>query len=189
MRDWAVIAAAVVLAVAVSWSVFQIGRLRSQNAALVSALQAQRQQAQGAGLSPVAPAPSEILHNPGVVTGAQGPPGPAGSPGRDGYPGPQGPPGPGGPSGKPGDTGTAGDPGQPGAPGAAGDPGAIGPGGPPGEPGPTGPPGKDGADGQTGPAGAPPASWTWTDPLGVHYRCTRDTDSPDSAPTYTCSAT
>jgi hypothetical protein len=183
-RDWAFILAAVVLAVAVSWLVFQIGQLRDQNAALAAALQAQRQQAQGAGLSPVAPAPSEILHDPRVVTGPKGDPGPAGPPGRAGNPGPQGPTGPAGPSGRPGVAGAAGEPGQPGAPGVPGGKGDPGPGGPQGEPGPSGPPGKDGSDGREG---APPASWTWTDPLGVRYRCVRDDGSPDSAPTYTCS--
>lgn len=62
---------------------------------------------------------------------------------------------------------------------------------------PPGPPGSDGArgadstvPGPPGPAGAdgqPPAGWTYTDSLGVERSCTRDVDSPDSAPTYACS--
>jgi hypothetical protein len=42
--------------------------------------------------------------------------------------------------------------------------------------------GKDGTDGQ------PPAGWTWTDEAGRTQSCTRDADSPDTAPIYTCSA-
>lgn len=53
---------------------------------------------------------------------------------------------------------------------------------PPGPPGPQGPQGQPGADGK------PPAGWTWTDVLGRRYTCARDPNSPDSAPTYTCTA-
>lgn len=43
--------------------------------------------------------------------------------------------------------------------------------------------------GPTGQQGPPPAAWTWTDPgSGQDMTCTRDTDSPDTAPTYTCAA-
>lgn len=46
-----------------------------------------------------------------------------------------------------------------------------------------------GATGATGPQGAPAASWSWQDPSsGVTETCTRDSGSPDDAPTYTCSA-
>lgn len=58
-----------------------------------------------------------------------------------------------------------------------------------GDKGDTGDKGDKGEQGDQGPAGAdgkPPASWTWTDALGLEHTCTRDKDSPDSAPTYTC---
>lgn len=43
--------------------------------------------------------------------------------------------------------------------------------------------------GATGAQGPPPAAWTWTDPgSGQAMTCTRNTDSPDSAPTYACAA-
>jgi hypothetical protein len=43
--------------------------------------------------------------------------------------------------------------------------------------------------GATGVQGPPPAAWTWTDPgSGQAMTCTRNTDSPDSAPTYACAA-
>ena len=53
---------------------------------------------------------------------------------------------------------------------------------------PAGPPGPTGPQGVQGPAGSPPAGWTWTDTLGRNYTCTRNASSPDSAPTYTCTA-
>jgi collagen triple helix repeat protein len=89
-----------------------------------------------------------------------------GEPGAQGVPGPQG---------LPGSNGRDGIDGQPGAQG------------PQGEPGPAGPRGDTGSTGPQGPAGPPPASWTWTF-LGITYTCTRDTGSPDAAPTYTCSS-
>lgn len=126
-----------------------------------------------------------------------GPPGDIGPVGPPGPPGPTGPTGPTGPQGAPGlvgDTGPAGVPGLPGPvgdqgpagpagePGTPGESGPAGPAGPQGEQGAQGPPGEPGAPGQNG---APPASWTYTDLLGEHT-CSRDADSPDSAPTYTC---
>lgn len=54
--------------------------------------------------------------------------------------------------------------------------------------GPAGPPGEDGQDGVDGADGQPPAGWTWTDAAGREQSCTRDADSPDEAPTYTCTA-
>lgn len=108
--------------------------------------------------------------------GPQGDPGEVGPPGRDGDPGPAGPPGstgPAGPSGPPGPAGSAGDSGPP---------------GPQGDPGPAGVDGQPGAAGADGADGQPPASWTWTDSEGRTQSCARDPDSPDSAPTYTCSA-
>lgn len=93
--------------------------------------------------------------------GDRGPQGEAGPPGRDGGTGATGPAGPTGPTGPPG---------------------------PQGEPGPAGADGQAGADGADGAAGQPPASWTWTDSAGRTQSCTRDPESPDSAPTYTCTA-
>lgn len=46
-----------------------------------------------------------------------------------------------------------------------------------------------GPTGATGPQGPPVASWSWQDPTsGVTETCTRDSGSPDDAPTYTCRA-
>ncbi|MBK1785144.1 hypothetical protein [Prauserella cavernicola] len=61
----------------------------------------------------------------------------------------------------------------------------------------TGNTGADGVDGQSPPClsepnqcrgadGKPVASWTFVDSLGRTQQCTRDTGSPDTAPTYTC---
>lgn len=56
--------------------------------------------------------------------------------------------------------------------------------GPPGAdstvPGPQGDPGPAGVDGQ------PPQSWTYSDPLGFTYTCTRTTPFDPTAPTYRC---
>lgn len=121
--------------------------------------------------------------------------GPRGEPGEAGPVGPPGPAGPSGPAGRPGSPGLPGMPGPTGSPGTAGQPGADGPAGDAGEPGPAGvegdpgpagPAGAPGPTGATGPQGEPPASWTWTDPLGRKQRCARDAGSPDDAPTYSC---
>lgn len=123
------------------------------------------------------------------VVGAQGPQGPAG---------PEGPQGPRGLKGEPGEPGPPGQPGPVGQPGTNGAPGSPGTDGSPGVAGADGTPGKDGSDGPAGPAGPqgppgspgidgkPPASWTYTDTLGIEHTCTREASSPDSAPTYTC---
>lgn len=58
--------------------------------------------------------------------------------------------------------------------------------GPAGPAGPAGQTGADGHDGKDGKDGAPPAGWSYTDALGGQHTCSRDTSSPDSAPTYTC---
>jgi hypothetical protein len=64
-----------------------------------------------------------------------------------------------------------------------------------GKDGEQGPPGKDGADGERGPEGPagppgedgqPPERFTFTDTAGREQTCVRDEDSPDTAPTYTC---
>lgn len=105
-------------------------------------------------------------------------------------PGPVGAAGPAGPQGPPGPPGMSitGPAGPPGSPGAAGV-GATGPAGLPGRDGTNGqdgPTGSAGPPGDPGQDGRPPASWTWTDDKGTTYDCTRDSGSPDSAPTYTC---
>src|SRR5581483_11022131 len=93
-----------------------------------------------------------------------------GEQGPEGAQGPQGPQGP------------AGDPGAPGPQGVAG------PQGPAGQKGDTGAAGAQGPAGPGGPQGAPPASWSWPDPVvpGLIHTCSRDAASPDTAPTYTC---
>lgn len=106
-------------------------------------------------------------------------PGPPGERGSPGPPGPRGDQGPPGPLGEPGESGQAG------AIGMDGQPGAPGPAGPQGEP---GPPGPQGEPGQVGVDGQPPAKWVWVDDAGRQQSCVRDEGSPDSAPTYTCTA-
>lgn len=102
--------------------------------------------------------------------------------GPAGEAGPAGPAGPQGPAGAPGAAGAAGASGAPGAAGAAGAPGS------PGAPGAAGAPGAPGADGADGAPGQPPAGFTFVDGRGRTQTCARDTASPDSAPTYTCTA-
>jgi hypothetical protein len=185
-KDWLFAAALVVVAALIGWTLHQVGVVRAQNDALAAALAVEQRQVQDAGLTPAAPPPSKILDDPGALAGekgdpgdpgAVGPRGPQGPPGPTGNMGPPGPMGPVGPSGVAGATGPAGAAGVDGQPGAAGEPGPVGP---QGERGPAGPAGSDGED------GSPPQSWTWTDPLGIEYRCARDVGSPDEAPTYTC---
>lgn len=75
--------------------------------------------------------------------------------------------------------------------GERGDPGETGPQGERGEPGLQGEPGADstvpGPEGPAGLPGAPPAAWSWPDPLmpNVTHTCTRS-GGTDEAPTYTC---
>jgi type II secretory pathway pseudopilin PulG len=183
-RDWAYLAGIVAAAVVIGWVLFRIGQQSAQVDALATALQTEQQQAQDAGLTPAAPAPSDILDDPKVVTGERGEPGP---PGPQGPPGPTGNMGPVGPMGPPGVAGSPGPAGLDGAAGEQGPQGEPGPAGPQGEPGPAGPAGPAGADGVDGRDGEPPASWTWTDRLGQQHECVRDAGSPDDAPTYTCS--
>lgn len=178
-KDWLFVLALVLGAVLLGWTLHQVGVVRAQNDALVAALATEQRQAQDAGLTPAAPAPSEILDDPAAIVGERGEPGstgprgPAGPTGNMGPPGPMGPLGPSGPAGADGQDGV----GDPGPAGSAGEPG---PAGPQGEPGPAG---QDGDDGE------PPASWKWTDSDGAEYECGRDVDSPDGAPTYTCQRT
>lgn len=125
----------------------------------------------------------ELGGTPEVVVPVPGERGPRGEPGE---PGPAGPAGAPGSTGSPGLAGPTGPPGPPGENGQDGEPGAPGRDGAPGPSGPTGPPGPAGAPGPPGSAGPPPAGWTWTDALGRTQWCTRDTTSPDTAPTYRC---
>lgn len=200
-RDWVAVAVAMLVTLLLGWLIYANQVRAQQVAALSSALNAQRAQAQRAGQSPVAPPPGQILDTPTPMVGPTGPQGPQGVAGRGlqsltcvdgrwqvrytdgsgdgGWPC-AGPPGPIGPASSPGAPGVAGSPGPPGPPGATGDPGR------PGEPGPTGPPGPAGSPGTSGADGKPPAAWTWTDEFGVTFRCDRTADSPDSAPAYRC---
>lgn len=175
-KDWLYVVALAVGAAVLGWTVHGVGVVRAQNDALATALAAEQRQVQDAGLTPAAPAPSEILDDPQVIAGERGEPGP---------PGPRGPAGPTGNMGFPGEMGPSGPPGVDGEDGI-GEQGPAGEAGPAGAQGDPGPAGRDGADGQDG---KPPASWTWTDPDGVRYECVRDADSPDAAPTYTCRTT
>jgi hypothetical protein len=125
--------------------------------------------------------PALPVAGPTGPVGPEGPPGPVGATGNKGEPGTQGVPGS---AGSPGTNGTPGLAGEPGASGSDGQNGAQGEPGPAGPEGPSGASGEDGADGQDG---APPAGWTWTDPLtGTVYDCVRN-NTNDQAPTYSCS--
>lgn len=136
------------------------------------------EQVRGLGGTPVVSAP-----------GAPGVDGQPGADGRDGVDGKDGDPG------APGADGTSpaclteprqcrGIDGQNGAPGQDGTPGKDGTDGQDA----TGVPGPPGDKGDPGTPGAPPAGWTWTDSDGRQQSCTRNPASPDSAPTYTCTA-
>lgn len=166
---WALaIAFAAVLGV-IWWRVTTLG---TQLAASNEARSQLAQQVQSLGGTPVA-GPSGA---PGVsITGPPGPEGPSGAPGRDAptpnltaiasqaaaliHPSP-GPSGPQGVQGVPGPRSTV--------PGPAGSPGAAGP---------------------SGAAGQPPAGWTYTDPAGDTYTCTRVADFDPSNPQYQCALT
>lgn len=179
-KDWVFVAILAAVAALIGWTLHLVGVVRAQNDALAAALAVEQRQTQDAGLTPAAPPPAKILDDPGAIVGEKGDPG---STGPRGPQGPQGPTGNMGPVGPMGPTGPAGVDGQDGADGEPGAAGEAGPAGPQGEAGPAGPAGADGEDGADG---SPPQSWTWTDPLGIEYRCARDVGSPDEAPTYTC---
>jgi hypothetical protein len=114
-----------------------------------------------------------------TVIGPSGPPGPSGRPGKPaptitpspGPSGPAGPPGSPGPSGAPGADSTV-----PGPPGPAGQDATGAP----------GRDGKDGEDGEKGDPGEPPYEWTYVDPQGNRYTCTRTTGPTDPEPKYEC---
>lgn len=153
-------------------------------------------QVQRLGGTPVAGPPgSRGMPGPvSTVAGPQGPRGPRGEAGASGMPAPTITPRPGasGAAGRPGaDSTVPGPQGSPGAQGGAGPSGSPGPAGAEGSPGPAGPAGQDGRngtdgrDGVDGRDGSPPASWSWTDPAGTAYTCTRSGGS-DSSPTYSC---
>lgn len=123
-----------------------------------------------------------VVQPPGIP----GPTGAAGTDGRDGRDGTDG-------TTAPCATEPAQCRGEPGRTGPPGDTGEVGETGPPGQdatgvPGQPGVPGQTGQKGDTGQQGPPVASWTWTDADGRQQSCTRDVGSPDSAPTYTCTA-
>lgn len=155
----------------------QVGALSGQQQTAAAVAQQLATQLRHLGVTPV-------VQPPAPVVGVAGQPGPAGQNGVNGVgipgpPGSPGLPGPVGPSGGPGATGVAG---GAGAAGANGSPGARGPTGAQGAAGPPGP------QGQPGQPGSPPAGWSWQDPSGRTFQCARDTGSPDSAPTYTCTS-
>lgn len=131
---------------------------RSQRIADVAAL---AQQVRDLGGTPVV--------QPPAVAGPTGPTGPAGRDGTDGRDGRDGTSPP-----------CLSEPPQ--CRGANGDPGTDG------QDGQNGADGADGRDGQDGVDGKPPAGWTWIDGDGREQSCTRNPDSPDNAPTYTCTA-
>jgi hypothetical protein len=213
-RDWVAIGIAGLLFLAVAYLFYDRQTRVDQINALSSALNAQRAQAQRAGQTPVAPPPKQILATPTQVAGPPGDRGDTGATGATGAAGRglasvicvsgvwrvqytdgtvdnsagpcTGPPGPIGAAGGVGATGSTGPAGKNGQDGAAGSSGAQGDPGPTGPAGPAGSAGADGTAGKDGANGQPPASWTWNNALGVTYRCTRDADSPDSAPTYAC---
>jgi hypothetical protein len=108
-------------------------------------------------------------------------------PGQRGEPGAEGLPGRDGKDGEDGVTpACVSEPAQ--CRGATGDAGASGADGVDGQSGKDGADGKDGRDGVDGTSGQPPASWTWTDAAGREQTCTRNPESPDTAPTYSCTA-
>lgn len=152
----------------------QVGTLAGQQQTAAGVAQQLATQLRRLGVTPV-------VQPPAPVAGVAGQPGPAGQngvngigvPGPPGSPGLPGPTGPTGPTGVPGASGPAGQDGSTGAPGPAGQAGAPGPAGPQGQP---------------GAPGSPPAGWSWQDPSGTTFQCTRDARSPDSAPTYTCTS-
>lgn len=121
---------------------------------------------------------------------------PPGLPGADGVPGVDGRDGRDGSDGRNGVDGKNGttppclsEPPQcRGANGSDGNDGNDGTAGQTGKDGADGAPGQDGAPGEDGADGKPPSGWTWTDSAGRTQTCTRDPGSPDSAPTYTCTA-
>lgn len=144
---------------------------------LSTALQTTQNQLKEHGLQPKAPPPTQIIQGVPGIQGLQGIPGPAG---------PSGPPGPTGAAGAAGATGKTGATGPTGANGATGPSGAQGVAGQSGQTGPAGPAGPSGANGTNG---QPPAGWTYTDPAGNTYTCTRVSDFDPSSPQYQCTQT
>lgn len=175
-------ASALLLGAVVAWVVFSIQALTQELATANAARDALARQVQQLGEKPVAGPPGSRGEPGQSVTGPRGPKGDKGEPGS---PGPTGPPGKDGADGT-GATGKPGPAGETGAPGAAGTDGQPGPPGPQGEPGPAGPQGEKGDQGEQGPRGEqgpPPSGWTYTDPQGVTYECTPDSNGSTH---YTC---
>ncbi|MEU4916857.1 MULTISPECIES: collagen-like domain-containing protein [Streptomyces] len=186
--DVLAIAAALALGTAFAWIILSVQALREDLHTANAARDALAEQVLQLGEKPVAGEPGD-RGAPGRTVvgpaGAQGPPGPVGPPGLPGA-SITGPPGPVGPSSTvPGPAGQD-------AVGEAGPPGPAGSPGPAGPPGPAGQDGTDGTDGQAGADGRdgqPPTGWTYTDPQGTTYTCTRAPDFDPTAPRYTCTTT
>jgi hypothetical protein len=160
---WLVLTVALVAAAAVLFLVLD-ARGRDRERALNESVTALAQQVRQLGGTPV-------VQPPGI-------PGPEGQSGRDGT------------NGRDGRDGVTppcvSEPPQcRGADGEPGEPGEAGPSGQGGQNGQDGTPGKDGTDGVDG---QPPASWSWVDGDGRTQSCTRNAGTPDTAPTYTCTA-
>lgn len=170
---------------AFAWIVITLHSLAAQVQVANEARDQLARQVQGLGASPVAGPPgSRGLPGPSV-TGPRGAVGPSGA---------QGSPGQAGATGRTGKDGAAGkDSTVPGPQGVAGSPGADstvpGPQGPAGPAGKDGTDGSNGKDGRDGSNGQPPAGWTYTDPLGVTYTCSRVSSFDPSSPEYSCSPT
>lgn len=135
------------------------------------------------GKTPVAPDPSNAIDDlpdraevPVPIPGEKGEPGEQGEPGEKGDAGDPAP----AITPQPGQSGQPGNDGQPGRDGADGADGVDGVDGSDGQPGRDGTNGADGTDGQ------PPAGWTYTDPEGVTYTCTRVVGFDPAAPRYEC---
>lgn len=170
----------VVVAVMLGVGYRMVSDLGTRADANAVAAQQLAEQIRADGGTPVVEPPVPGERGPVGPQGPEGPPGRDGEDGRDGAKGTDGttPPclaAPGQCRGADG-TGFPGPQGEPGTDGQDGRDGA------PGEKGDQGDPGMPGTNGQ------PPAGWTWVDQTGRTQSCTRDAGSPDTAPTYTCTA-
>lgn len=115
---------------------------------------------------------------PAIIKGEKGD---KGDQGDRGFTGEQGA------SGNTGDRGPTGVQGDRGEPGTVGPKGDVGDKGEKGDVGAKGEPGAQGPKGDPGNNGAPPASWTWKEPLTqTTYTCVRS-NTDNTAPMYVCS--
>ena len=170
-----------VVAVMIGYQAVTIGVLGDQADRNAIAAQQLAEQVRALGGTPSVPPPVPGERGEPGAQGEQGRPGPAGRDGEDGVDG-RSPPCLAEPAQCRGTDGTDGTPGAAGTDGTAGEPGRDGAPGRDGVDGQPGAPGRDGADGR------PPAGWSWVDVDGRTQTCTRDPGSPDTAPTYTCTA-